>query len=173
MVLYIVVVLDFGGITRQVFLNVRVATKKYFELRQAIMVWITIAPVRIAVEGIFLPHEGIRVLPYLVANSRVVLKVRFEGRMVPQEISIVQQGRIFANLFGNFTMTIEEPVETRHVSAVAISASVTIAHVRIAVVCIFLPHEGVRVLPYLVANSRVVLEVSLQGRMVPQKISIV
>jgi hypothetical protein len=65
------------------------ATKKSSEVRHVIMRWVTIARVRIAVEGIFAPHEGVRVLPSLIANSRVLLEISFESRMVPHKISIV------------------------------------------------------------------------------------
>ena len=50
---------------------------------------IMIPQVRIAVVGIFLPHEGIRVLSYLIANPWVVLEVSLQSRMVPHEILIV------------------------------------------------------------------------------------
>ena len=160
------------------------ASKKPSEVCHVIMHWVTIAIAHVRVAGIFLPHEGIRVLPYLIANSRVVLEVSLQSRMVPHEISIVQQGRVFAYLLGNFTMSIEESIKTCHVSAIVIvirhvcaiviaiwPTNIMIAHVRIA--GIFLPHECVRVLSYLIADSRVVLEVSLQSRMVPHEIPIV
>jgi hypothetical protein len=134
---------------------------------------VTIAHVRIAVVGIFLVHEGARILPYLVANAGVVPEVSFESRMVPHKISIVQQGRVFANLFGDFAMFIQESVEIRHVSLVAIPVAVTIAHVRAAVEGIFLVHEGPWILTYLIVNTGVIPEVSFESRMFPQEISIV
>ena len=65
------------------------AMKKSSEVGHVIMHWVTISHVRIAVERIFLPHEGGGVLPYLIANSWVVLEISSESRMVPQKISIV------------------------------------------------------------------------------------
>ncbi len=66
-------------------------------------------------------------------------------------------------------MAMNKSSEIRHV----IVHWVTVTHVRVAVVRIFLVHKGVRVLHYLVTNSRVVLEISLQSRMVVNKISLV
>ncbi|MFZ0270869.1 MAG: hypothetical protein WB524_25515 [Acidobacteriaceae bacterium] len=147
---------------------------------------ITVAHVRIPVEGIFLPHEGVRVLPYLVANSRVVLEISFENRMILHKLSIVQQGRIFANLFGNFTMVIQEPIKTRHVSAIVIairhvsavgiaigSTGITIAQVRVAGVEIFQSHERVGALADLLFHTRVFLEIRTELRMAFEELRIV
>jgi len=112
--------------------------KKSSEVRHVIMHWVTIpiAHVHIAVEGIFLPHEGVRVLPYLVANTRIVLKEGLQSRMVLHEHSIVQQRRVSANLFGNFTMAIEKLVEARYVSAAGISILSIVSAVGIAILSI-------------------------------------
>ena len=89
MVLHIVVVLNDGGVSLQVILNIRMAMKKSSEVRHVSMHWVTIAHVRSAVEGIFLPHEGVRVLLYLVGNSRMVLEVSLQSRMVLHKVLIV------------------------------------------------------------------------------------
>jgi hypothetical protein len=134
---------------------------------------VAIAHVRIAVESIFLVHEGARILPYLIANTRVVAEIILQCRMVAHKFRIVQQGRVLAHLFGDFAVSIEEAVEIRHVPLVAIPAGVTIAHVGVAVEGIFLVHEGPWILTYLVANTGVIPVVSFQSRMVPQEIPIV
>jgi hypothetical protein len=77
-------------------------------------------------------------------------------------------------------MVVQKSSEVLHVimPRVAVVIAITnvhiaIAHVRIAVVGIFLVHEGARILPYLIANARVVPEIILQGRMVAHKFRIV
>ena len=84
--------------------------------------------------------------------------------MVLHKFPFIQQRRIFTNLFGYFAMSIQEPIEIRQVLAVGVaivSGRITITQVRIAVVAIFLAHERVRILPQLVANSRMILQISL------------
>jgi hypothetical protein len=63
-VLHVVVILDDGRVSRQFALDVGMVMKKPSEVRHVIMHWVTIpiVHVRIAVEGILLPHEGVRVL---------------------------------------------------------------------------------------------------------------
>ena len=67
----------------------------------------------------FLGHEGIRVLPDLVANGRMLLQVFLQVRMALQELVVEHQVRLFAKLLSGFAVTIEEAIETGDVSAVA------------------------------------------------------
>ena len=60
--------------------------KKPSEVRYVIVHWVTIAHARIAIECLFLVHEGIRVLPYLVANSGMILKESLQSRVVVHKI---------------------------------------------------------------------------------------
>jgi hypothetical protein len=102
--------------------------------------------------------------------------------MVLHKLLIVQQGRVSANLLANFTMTVEEPVEIRHISAVAITIAIhvsavgvtilpggiTIAQVVVAGVEIFQSHERVRLLADLLFHTCVVLKIGVELRMALQ-----
>ena len=153
----------------------------------------------------FLGHEGIRVLPDLVANGRMLLQVFLQVRMALQELVVEHQVRLFAKLLSGFAVTIEEAIETGDVSAVAVAVAVGVAvtigvsvvigalvaagvvvsaliATRIVVTALigtliaallivrFLGHEGIRVLPDLVANGRMLLQVFLQVRMALQEL---
>jgi hypothetical protein len=112
---------------------------------------IMITQVRIAVVGIFLPHEGARVLPYLIANSGVVLEVSLQSWMVPYKLSIVDERRVFAHLFRDFTMSVQESIKTCHVSAIVVAIrvpaiGVAIRHVSAIVIAIRVSTIGVAIL---------------------------
>jgi hypothetical protein len=164
---------------------------------------IMITQVRIAVVGIFLPHEGARVLPYLIANSGVVLEVSLQSWMVPYKLSIVDERRVFAHLFRDFTMSIQESIKTCHVSAIVVairvsavgiaicvpavgiaicvpavgiailSTGITIAQVPVAAVAIFQAHERVGVLADLLPHTRVILKICIELRMALQELRVV
>lgn len=76
---------------------------------------VTVTHVRVTVVAVCETHEGVRILPDLVANSRIVAEVSLQSRMALYPFPIVQQGRIFANLFGDFTVLVEESIETRRI----------------------------------------------------------
>ena len=97
------------------------------------------------------------------------VQIGIELSVVLHVLVILHDGRVSPQIMLNGGMVIEETAEVRHV----VVHGVTIAHVRIAVVGFLLVHEGVGILPELVANSRVVLEVGLQRRMVLHKASTV
>src|ERR1700734_3110508 len=102
--------------------------------------------------------------------------------MVLHKISIVQQGRIFANLFTDLAMFIEESVKVRHVSAIVIAirhvsavgittlSGITVAHTSIARVEIFQSHERVGPLADLLFRAGVVLKVRIELRMSFEKL---
>src|SRR5438132_4303261 len=60
--------------------------------------------------AIFLSHEGVRVLLELFADSRVILQKLLQCRMLFEEVLVIDQRRILAELLGNFRMAIHEPV---------------------------------------------------------------
>src|ERR1700675_5167780 len=60
--------------------------------------------------AIFLSHEGVRVLFELLADSRVILQKLPQLRMLFDELLVIDQRRILAELLGNFRMAIQEPV---------------------------------------------------------------
>ncbi len=78
---------------------------------------ITIALIRVAGVKIFEPHERVRPLTDLLFHTRVILKICIKLRMALQELRVVDQGRRFAKLVGNFSMTIKKLIKSRQVSA--------------------------------------------------------
>jgi len=78
---------------------------------------ITIAQVRVAAVEIFQSHERAGLLADLLFHTRVILKIRIELRMALQELRVVDQGRRFAKLVGNFAMAIEKLIKSRQVPA--------------------------------------------------------
>src|SRR5260370_38486122 len=57
--------------------------------------------------AIFLPHEGIRVLLELFANSGGILQILPQFRVVVDELLIIDQRRIFAELLRDFRMAVQ------------------------------------------------------------------
>src|SRR5580704_14784374 len=103
--------------------------------------------------------------------------------MALHEFPIIQQGRILANLFGDFAMFIQEPVEFRTVPVVGItissvgiaisSASISVACVMIAVVEILQSHERIRPLADLLFNTGMVLQIPVQLGMALQELRVI
>jgi hypothetical protein len=120
--------------------------------------------------------------------------------MVLHEHSIVQQRRVSANLFGNFTMAIEKLVEIRDVSAIGIaiwsnsitilplsadiailslsdrlslSASITISQARVTGVLTFQPHKRIGLCADLLFHARVVLKIRAERRVGLQELRVV
>src|SRR5437588_441949 len=60
--------------------------------------------------AIFLSYEGVRVLLELLPDSRVILQKLLQRRMLFEEVLVIDQRRILAELLGNFRMAIHEPV---------------------------------------------------------------
>src|ERR1700722_2270639 len=152
------------------------ASKESSEVPHVIVHGIAVAAIADMIKSVLLPHERIRILSDLVANSRIVLEKILQRRMVLHEFSSIQQRGILANLFGDFAMFIQEAIELRNIPAIAVAvfaAPITIANLGIAVVAIFLAHERVWILPQLVANSRMVSEKILQRRMALHEFSVV
>src|ERR1700686_83688 len=88
------------------------------------IVVITITAALTAAVAIFVLHERVRVLSYLLANFRLLLEKCLQRRMVCDKFPVVHQGRIFAKLLGNLAEVVHELIETLHFTArsVAITA---------------------------------------------------
>ena len=83
--------------------------------------------------------------------------------MVLHEFFIIDERRIFAELLGRFTVSVQELIEARQFLAVDVAITITI--VLTAIVTGFLTHEGVRITLDLLLHSRMILQISLQSRM--------
>src|SRR5580693_3376669 len=95
----------------------------------------------------------------------MVVQISLQRGMVTHELFVVDQRRVLAKLLSSFAVAIEELVEARQFLAIAI--------VLTTIVTIFCVHEGIRVLFYLVANARMVLQIGLQLRMAPHELLVV
>src|SRR5580658_1021502 len=96
-------------------------------------------------------------------------QITLQRGMVLDEFLVIDQRWVFAKLFGGFAVRVQELIEARQLLAfdVAIAIIVTV------LVTSFLAHEGVRISLDLLANSRMILQISLQGGMMLQKILVI
>src|SRR5580693_6071991 len=144
MVLHEFLVIHQRRILAQLLGGFAVSVQELIEARQFFAVG-AIAIVLAVIVAIFLPREGVRIFLYLLANCRMLLQIGLKLGMVPDVFLVIHEGRIFAELLGSFTVTIQELIETRELLAIDIAVAIVVT----ATVAIFLPHEGVRILPYL------------------------
>jgi hypothetical protein len=143
------------------------------------LIRIGVVTVVVPVVNIFVPHEGVRVLPQLFANSRVIPEKIAQWRMAVHKFPFIKQRGIFANLFCDFAVFVQELIEIRQVLAiggsipgisVAISRAgvavwsgrITVAGDAVVIVTILQTHEFVRALTYLLFHARMFLEVGVQ-----------
>src|ERR1700722_882706 len=75
-------------------------------------------------------------------------------------LRVVYERGIFAEILGNFPMAIEELIEARQLATSGVVVAITVTFV--TVVAIFLPHESIRIFFYLLANVRMVFQITLQ-----------
>src|ERR1700733_6330746 len=94
-------------------------------------------------------------------------QVRLQRGMVLYEFFVIYQRGILAKLLGRFAVSIQELIEARQLLAVdvAIVIAITITIVCVTVETRFLTHEGVRIVLDLLTHGRMILQISLQGRM--------
>src|SRR5260370_37591987 len=64
------------------------------------------------VEALFLAHETVWVLGYLLANSRMLLQILLQCGVFRNEFLVLHQRGVSAQLFGDFTVAVHEAIET-------------------------------------------------------------
>ena len=165
MVFHVVLVFDESRIVGYILRNPAMTAEEFSEAGHVLAGRVTITPVLLRVETILLAHEGVRVLPDLVADAGILLQIGLQRGVIADEIAVVEKRRISAKLLGSFGMTIEETVELHHVAAIAGLSN--------AVHSILLPHEGVRVLSELVADAGILLQIGLQRGVIADEIAVV
>ncbi len=79
-----------------------------------------------------------------------------------QELRIVRQGGVFAQLLGDFRMGLQESIEFHHLRPISIAAE-----------SVLLPHESIGIVRELLPNFRAILQKHLEFRMAVQKLGIV
>src|SRR5258706_16401133 len=104
---HVVVILDLRRVLRHLPGDIRMATEKFPETRhmpvgclvsalvftaEFLMVEASFLPtVLLTVKTILLPHEGIRIFLYFLANSRVLLQIRLQRRALLHKFPVVYQ----------------------------------------------------------------------------------
>src|SRR6266436_785925 len=104
---HVVVILDHRRVLRHLPGDIRMAAEKFSETRhmpvgsfvsalvftaEFLMVEASFLPtVLLTVKAIFLPHEGVRIFLYFLANSRVLLQIRLQRRVLLRKFPVVYQ----------------------------------------------------------------------------------
>src|SRR5580658_2882407 len=110
MVLHEFLVIHQRRILAQLLGGFAVSVQELIEARQFFAVG-AIAIVLAVIVAIFLPHEGVRIFLYLLANCRMLLQIGLKLRMVSDVFLVIHEGRIFAKLLGSFAVTHRETAE--------------------------------------------------------------
>src|SRR5260221_5000982 len=90
--------------------------------RRVVTVAVAVMGVFTAVKAIFLAHENVWVFAQFLADSRMLLQVGLQGRVIVQEFLVLPQRRIFAKLFRGLTMPVQELVETGQLTPGGVAA---------------------------------------------------
>ena len=133
MFLDIFVIFHLGRVSGEVLGNVIVLVKKSSEVGHMLVHRVAIVAAGIAVIEVSLAHEGVGIAPHCITDAGVVTQVSCQGLMVIDEFTIVYEGWILADLFADFAMVIEEPVEVFSIAAEGITILPAIA---VAVLCV-------------------------------------
>src|SRR5258708_16367222 len=144
--------------------------------RRVVAVAIGVTGVFTPVKAIFLAHESVWIFVDFLANSRMSLQVGLQIRILVQEFLVLRQRWISAKLFSRLAVLVHELVETRQLAASGVAIARRVVTVTIAaagvftpVKAIFLAHEGVWIFAQFLADSRMLLEISLQRLVILQK----
>ena len=128
------------------------------------------------VDAIFLMHERTRIPPQIFADARIVAQVCVERRVVLNELPVVGERGISANLFGDLPVVVEEAVEVSQLPAILVAVGLAAirsaridagsrtlgavsASAGIAAEAIFLLHEGDGILMQGLVHGRVLAAV--------------
>src|SRR5260370_24377790 len=96
----------------------------------AISVSVTIIAL-VSFVAIFLSHEGVRVLLELFADSRWILPKLPPFRMLVDELLIIDQRRMLAEVLGNFRMALQDPVRPCQFSTGRVVVTLTLRRHRL------------------------------------------
>ena len=107
------------------------------------------APVFTPVIALLVPHEGVWVFFELLPNSRMIGQELPQIGMIVDKLPVVDQLRIFAQLFRDLRMPVEELIHGRH-----FTASYVLVPILAAIEAFLLMHERVWILADLLADFR-------------------
>src|SRR5579872_980632 len=130
---------------------------------------VVVSCILMTVKAILLPHEGIWVFPYFFANSRVLLQVGLQRRMLLHKVLVVYERGVLAKLLGDFAMVVHELVKLRQFFGRCIAVAPVVSTIE----AIHFLHGRDGVLRYLLPNSRLILHERLQLRMLLHKVPVV
>src|SRR5579863_7420246 len=102
-------VIDERWIPAQLFCDLRMAVHELIEVGQFLAAVTLFA----SIKTLFLAHHSIGILAEILLNARVFLQELLQVRMVFDELLVVHQRRIFAQLPAKLRMSVEEAVEAR------------------------------------------------------------
>src|ERR1700722_1918307 len=165
------------GILAKLFGGFAVAIQELIEARELLAVDVAVpASVAIILTAIvtrLLSHEGVGILLYLLANSRMLLQIGLQLGMVLHVFVVIYEGWILAKLLGSFAVRVQKLIEACKLLAVDVAVPVSVAIILTAIVTRFLPHKGIRIFLYLLANLRMLLQVVLERRMLLHEVIVV
>lgn len=104
-ILNVLLVLHDVGVLVHILRYAVVLVQKLSEIGRVLTTRVVLA-VFDTVKALFVLHEGNRVRLYLLADCRVLLQEAFERRMALDELLVIEQRRILAELLGDFLVTV-------------------------------------------------------------------
>src|ERR1700740_3791046 len=110
-------------------------------------------------------YEALRIRHEFLIHIRMRRQVLLKFRMIFQVLLVLRQGGILGEALRNLRMAAEEFTKVRSLAVIAVASPAAFTIVVMGITG-FLLHEGVWILLQLLANFGMVLQVSLQGRMV-------
>ena len=154
------------GFFPQLFCDLGMAVHEVVQVSELTTSYVAIGPVFPAIEALFSVHERVRVLLHLFAHSGVAGQEFLERRVRLDELFVVDQRRVLAQLLGDLGVAVHEAI---HVGQLA-ARDVTIAAVAIPiaifapVIALLLMHHGVRILIEIFPDFGMILQVALKIR---------
>ena len=110
MVALIVRIVGLHGVARKILGDAGVSTEKIPEVGSLLHVAaIHVFP---AIVAVLLTHEAVRILRQLLAHTLVVLQVGLESRVACDELFVVCERRIAAELLRLFAVAVKEAIKT-------------------------------------------------------------
>src|SRR5438477_1129461 len=133
------------------------------------------------VETLFALHEGIRIFSKLLAHSRVLLQIALQRWMLLHELLVIHQRGILPQLFGDFRMAVEESIHAgqlpaHHTAAILplIDLALPLVEAIVALLeTLFLLHKGVGIFAELFPHVRMLLQITLQGRVLVNEFAVI
>src|SRR5579863_3586772 len=125
------------------------------------------------VEALFPMHERVGLLLELLLQLWMLRQELLQFGMVLNEFPLVDEGRIFFQLLGDFGMAIQKAIHIRQFAARNIAVPSMIGIGLMPVIAVLAAHEGIGVFLDFFANFRMLLQVLLERRMILDELAVV